>query len=205
MPSTSNSAGPPSSERLTPRERECLQLVAEHLSSKEIARRLGLSQHTVDGHLHEARRKLGAPTRRDAVRMFLQEDGENTPPSNVGGQSDAPFPPLEGAPFPPLPPSSGPQFSSLAEAPAPVSREASIHEREGAHDLGVQRLDAPAAYVPQPVGGPLRPSLLQFELSPAQRLAAIVVIAAASALVLLLLLAGARELTFLIERMTSGG
>ena len=57
-------------ERLTPRERECLRLVAEHLHSKEIARRLSISQHTVDGHLNEARRRLGVASRRDAARLL---------------------------------------------------------------------------------------------------------------------------------------
>ena len=41
--------------RLTARERECLRLVDDHLSSKEIARRLGLSKHTIDAHLDKAR------------------------------------------------------------------------------------------------------------------------------------------------------
>jgi len=56
--------------RLTPRERECLRLVAAHLHSKEIARRLSISQHTVDGHLNEARRRLGVASRRDAALLF---------------------------------------------------------------------------------------------------------------------------------------
>lgn len=47
-------------ERLTPRERECLRLVADHLHSKEIARRLRISQHTVDGRLEQG----PAPPRR---------------------------------------------------------------------------------------------------------------------------------------------
>ncbi len=66
-------------ERLTPRERECLRLVAEHLHSKEIARRLQISQHTVDGHLNEARRRLGVASRRDAALMFLawEQAGES--------------------------------------------------------------------------------------------------------------------------------
>lgn len=66
-------------ERLTPRERECLRLVAEHLHSKEIARRLRISQHTVDGHLNEARRRLGVASRRDAARLLVAWEGLKTP------------------------------------------------------------------------------------------------------------------------------
>lgn len=58
-------------ERLTPRERECLRLVAQHLRSKEIGRRLNISSHTVDGHVSEARRRLGARDRREAALMVL--------------------------------------------------------------------------------------------------------------------------------------
>lgn len=58
-------------ERLTPRERECLRLVAQHLRSKEIGRRLNISSHTVDGHVSEARRRLGARDRREAALMVV--------------------------------------------------------------------------------------------------------------------------------------
>lgn len=71
---------PTAIERLTPRERECLRLVAEHLHSKEIARRLSISQHTVDGHLNEARRRLGVTSRRDAARLLLAWEVNNPPP-----------------------------------------------------------------------------------------------------------------------------
>ena len=45
----------PAIEMLTPRERECLRLVNDHLSSKQIGRRLGISKHTVDTHVDKAR------------------------------------------------------------------------------------------------------------------------------------------------------
>jgi DNA-binding CsgD family transcriptional regulator len=44
---------------LTPRERECLRLVDQHLSSKQIARQLGMSKTSVDTYCDRARRKLG--------------------------------------------------------------------------------------------------------------------------------------------------
>src|SRR5262249_59684855 len=47
---------------LTRREQEVLQLVKSGLPSKSIARRLNISDKTVDVHKHQLRRKLGLPT-----------------------------------------------------------------------------------------------------------------------------------------------
>jgi DNA-binding CsgD family transcriptional regulator len=44
---------------LTPRKTEVVRLVAEGLSNKEIARKLWLSQRTVEAHLDQLRRQLG--------------------------------------------------------------------------------------------------------------------------------------------------
>jgi DNA-binding NarL/FixJ family response regulator len=41
------------------------------MSSKEIARELGLSKHTVDWHLDKARKRLGAADRYDAARRVF--------------------------------------------------------------------------------------------------------------------------------------
>lgn len=54
-------------EPLTPREREVLQLVAEGLSNKAIALRLGISDHTVKFHVNAVMTKLDAQSRTDAV------------------------------------------------------------------------------------------------------------------------------------------
>lgn len=56
-----------SAARLSPRERQVLERVAAGLSTKAIARQLGLSPHTVKFHLQEAFAKLGAATRSGAV------------------------------------------------------------------------------------------------------------------------------------------
>jgi DNA-binding NarL/FixJ family response regulator len=40
----------PELERLTPAERRILKLIAEDLTSKEIAQHLGISPHTVENH-----------------------------------------------------------------------------------------------------------------------------------------------------------
>lgn len=49
--------------RLTPRERDVLALVAQGLTSKQAARRLGLSTRTVDNHLQAAMRRARLPSR----------------------------------------------------------------------------------------------------------------------------------------------
>jgi DNA-binding CsgD family transcriptional regulator len=61
-------------ERLTPRERECLRLVDRHLSSKQIARELGMSKTSVDTYCDRARRKLGAGDRYEAARRLADHD-----------------------------------------------------------------------------------------------------------------------------------
>ncbi len=57
----------PLTEELTPREREVLQLLAEGQSNKEIARRLGISEHTVKFHVNAILGKLNAQSRTEAV------------------------------------------------------------------------------------------------------------------------------------------
>lgn len=49
---------PSSVEALTPRQREVLQLIAEGLSTKEIANQLGLSVKTIDSHRAELMQRL---------------------------------------------------------------------------------------------------------------------------------------------------
>lgn len=44
---------------LTPKHREVLQLIANGLQSKEIARKLSMSQRTVETHRREIRFRLG--------------------------------------------------------------------------------------------------------------------------------------------------
>jgi DNA-binding CsgD family transcriptional regulator len=48
---------------LTPRQTEVVRLAMLGLTAKESARRLGVSKNTVDEHLREARRRVGAPTK----------------------------------------------------------------------------------------------------------------------------------------------
>ena len=57
---------------LTPREQEILTLLAEGLVNKEIAVRLGISEHTVKTHLAAIYEKLEAANRAEAVATGLR-------------------------------------------------------------------------------------------------------------------------------------
>lgn len=54
-------------EPLTAREREVLQLLSAGLTNKEIAQRLGITEHTVKFHVNAILGKLAAETRTEAV------------------------------------------------------------------------------------------------------------------------------------------
>jgi DNA-binding NarL/FixJ family response regulator len=62
----------PAEERLSSRELEVLQLVAEGASNKDIASRLHISQATVKSHLIHIFGKLGVSDRTAAVTVALQ-------------------------------------------------------------------------------------------------------------------------------------
>lgn len=57
---------------LTPREMEILGEIGGGLPNKGIARRLGISQHTVKFHVESLLRKLGARSRAEAVAKGLE-------------------------------------------------------------------------------------------------------------------------------------
>ena len=56
-------------ERLTPREREVMELVVAGLLNKQIAIRLGISEITVKLHRHQVMEKMKADSLADLVRM----------------------------------------------------------------------------------------------------------------------------------------
>ena len=62
---------------MTEGQKDCLQLVNEHRTSKEIARILHISPFTVDQRLDAAKAKLGARTRKEAARMFAEGEGQS--------------------------------------------------------------------------------------------------------------------------------
>jgi DNA-binding NarL/FixJ family response regulator len=59
-------------EKLTPRETQVLSRLADGLSNKAIASRLGVSDETVKFHLASIFGKLGASNRTDAVSQALR-------------------------------------------------------------------------------------------------------------------------------------
>ena len=72
--------------RLTKREHEVLLLVKSGLPSKSIARRLNISDKTVDVHKHQLRRKLGLRTDLDLVRhaaLFVSDELRVAPPNGA--------------------------------------------------------------------------------------------------------------------------
>jgi two-component system, chemotaxis family, CheB/CheR fusion protein len=58
-------------ERLTPREREVISLVADGLPNKEVAYKLGISQRTVENHRARVMQKLGASSFAELVRFAV--------------------------------------------------------------------------------------------------------------------------------------
>jgi two-component system, NarL family, nitrate/nitrite response regulator NarL len=54
-------------EPLTPRELEVLQLLAQGLPNKQIAQRLGISEHTAKFHVNSILGKLGVQSRSEAI------------------------------------------------------------------------------------------------------------------------------------------
>lgn len=63
---------------LTPREAQVLDAIADGLTNKAIARRLGISLHTVKFHVESVFRKLGAGTRAEAVARATERRRQET-------------------------------------------------------------------------------------------------------------------------------
>ena len=63
---------------LTPREAQVLDAIADGLTNKAIARRLGISLHTVKFHVESVFRKLDARTRTEAVARAMERRRQET-------------------------------------------------------------------------------------------------------------------------------
>jgi DNA-binding NarL/FixJ family response regulator len=66
-------AAPRISAALTARETEVLRMIAEGLANKEIAWRLGISEHTVKFHVSALLGKLGAGSRAEAIGAGIRQ------------------------------------------------------------------------------------------------------------------------------------
>ncbi len=91
------------SARLSERQRQCLSLVAEGCSSKQIARQLGLSPSTVDNHINVAVRLLRVENRQKAAQLMAEvsesKSGSHTiDPQPTGRAKILRFIPIGGQP-----------------------------------------------------------------------------------------------------------
>ena len=74
-------------EALSDGQKDCLRLVMQHFSSKEIARSLGVSPHTVDKRLKLAISAMGVQSRVEAARKLAVAEGGLDPIGLVLNQS----------------------------------------------------------------------------------------------------------------------
>jgi DNA-binding NarL/FixJ family response regulator len=65
------------SVRMTKRERQVIELVADGLTNKEIGHRLHLSPHTVKSHVHNILEKLAIHNRIEIARYAHDDEGFN--------------------------------------------------------------------------------------------------------------------------------
>jgi DNA-binding CsgD family transcriptional regulator len=80
-PAQDNSVAASRVARLSPGQLDCLRLVHEHLSSKEIATQLHISPHTVDQRIRGALQILGVERRSQAARLVSQHALADAPHS----------------------------------------------------------------------------------------------------------------------------
>lgn len=72
---------------LTEKEKQTLRLIVRGHDAKSIARNLGLSVHTINERLRDARRKMAVSSSRQAARFLLEAEGDDAaslPPDFAG-------------------------------------------------------------------------------------------------------------------------
>ncbi|MFZ2101332.1 MAG: response regulator transcription factor [Oricola sp.] len=75
-------AGPSRAQGLTAREVQVMELASQGYQNKNIAEKLGLSEHTVKLHMHNIISKLGASNRTEAAGIFLDRLSTGNPPGS---------------------------------------------------------------------------------------------------------------------------
>jgi DNA-binding CsgD family transcriptional regulator len=81
---------------LTEKEKQTLRLICRGHDAKSIARSLGLSVHTINERLRDARRKMAVSSSREAARLLLAAEGGEAAlatPNNVGDRQIGEDPP----------------------------------------------------------------------------------------------------------------
>lgn len=69
---------------LTEKEKQTLRLIVRGHDAKSIARSLGLSVHTINERLRDARRKMAVSSSREAARLLLEAEGGVPTPKSLG-------------------------------------------------------------------------------------------------------------------------
>jgi DNA-binding CsgD family transcriptional regulator len=122
-------------ESLSPRQRECLRLVAELKAAGEIATELNISVSTVNGYIAEAVRHLGARNRREAAKS-LSEYEASAPEKHGGEETRVVEPTPSGAPMAPpetasaiVPPAQGWSLKLPIRRQEQVDNHLSVAER----------------------------------------------------------------------------
>lgn len=94
----------PRHQSLTEKEKVTLRLLLQGYDAKSIAQHLGLSVHTINERLRDARRKMETSSSREAARLLREAEG-NTP--QFSGDKDLGDAPIRGEVHPQLQPVQG--------------------------------------------------------------------------------------------------
>lgn len=86
---------------LTEKEKETLRLLVQGYDAKSMARHLGLSVHTVNERLRDARRKMDTSSSREAARLLREAEAQT--PEFLGDKHLGDAPPTEELQMPPQP------------------------------------------------------------------------------------------------------
>jgi DNA-binding CsgD family transcriptional regulator len=103
-------------ERLTDAQLACVRMVGTG-PSKVIAKRLGLSPHTVDNHIKAAMQRLGASTRHEAMDIVASWDNAGPDQDLVSQPGRIAVPPEYGNLDPSFRPPAGGTADSVREVP----------------------------------------------------------------------------------------
>jgi DNA-binding CsgD family transcriptional regulator len=161
-------------DKLSEGQKACLRLVARHFGSKEIARQLGISPHTVDQRIKVAMGILGAASRFEAARQLADHEQAGVSQPLVYQASD---------------------MAGLASNPPDLP--SSDHSEAQQPEMVLREYQAP--YAALPLSGPGTPNQARdrpsSELTPLHKLAAIAGIAIGSAFAFGAILAGLEALS----------